>query len=82
MWGNSMFKKFRTNKHGQSTKRMIVKSILYRIFGATLTFLVSYFFLGDVSKSIHISIFTESLQTILYFINECVWNCIEWENIN
>ena len=71
---------FNKQNTGQSTKRMLVKSILYRIFGATLTFLVSYFFLGDISKSLGISVFTESLQTVLYFINECVWNCIEWEN--
>lgn len=69
-----------TKKATQSTKRLLVKTILYRIFGATLTFLVSYFFLGEVGTSFRISLFTESLQTILYFINECVWNCIEWEN--
>ena len=61
-----------TKKATQSTKRLLVKTILYRIFGATLTFLVSYFFLGEVGTSFRISLFTESLQTILYFINECV----------
>tara|TARA_B100000674_G_scaffold482912_1_gene486027 strand:+ start:111 stop:356 length:246 start_codon:yes stop_codon:yes gene_type:complete len=68
------------NKGRQSTKRMLVKTIIYRIVGATITFLVSYFFLGEISTSIGISFFTEGLQTIMYFINECAWNVIDWEN--
>ena len=66
----------------QSTKRLLVKTILYRIMGLTITFLVSYFFLGEIETSIGISIFTESIQTLLYFINECAWNLIDWENGN
>tara|TARA_B100000963_G_C22153864_1_gene462964 strand:- start:29 stop:265 length:237 start_codon:yes stop_codon:yes gene_type:complete len=64
----------------QSTRRLLVKTILYRLVGVSITFLVSYFFLGEVTTSIGISLFTEGLQTIMYFINECVWNEIKWEN--
>ena len=45
--------------------------------GAKITFLVSYFFLGEIETSIGISFFTEGLQTIMYFINECAWNVID-----
>ena len=44
----------------------------------TITFSISYIYTNNFRKSMKVSIFIETLQLILYFINEHVWNNIKW----
>ena len=63
----------------QSHKRIIVKSIVYRIAVFLITFVVAYLITKDVKLTLGISILTECLQFIFYFCYEHVWNGIKWE---
>jgi uncharacterized membrane protein len=58
----------------QSEKRIIIKTITYRFLGIFFTLIFSYLFTKSIKKSFKIALFTESFQTLLYFIYENCWN--------
>ena len=62
----------------QTQKRLIVKTIIYRVLGLLITFSISYIFIKDFTKSIFSSILIEFTQTIVYYLYEMYWNTIEW----
>ena len=64
-------------KH-QSEKRIIIKTILYRLLALTFTLLFSFIFTRDVGKSLGIAVFTETFQTFLYYVYENGWNGIDY----
>jgi uncharacterized membrane protein len=58
--------------------RSLVKGISWRVIGTLDTFLLAYFFLGDIRLAAPIAI-TEVLTKIgLYFLHERMWNIISW----
>jgi uncharacterized membrane protein len=61
-----------------STARSIAKTISWRITGSLATFAISYAVLGDFAVSGTIAIIQLTLNTLLYFIHERVWNRIAW----
>ena len=65
-------------KNLQSHKRIIVKSVVYRILVFAITFTVVYLATKDVKKTLGISLFTELLQFCFYFGYEICWNKIKW----
>ena len=62
----------------QSNKRILLKTILYRILGITIMLIVSFLYTKNYLLALSISIFTEIAQTILYLLYEYVWNNITW----
>lgn len=62
----------------QSEKRIIVKTVIYRMLAIMFTLLFSFIFTRDVKKSFGIAIFTETFQTFLYFIYENCWNGMDY----
>lgn len=62
----------------QSTKRIFAKTVIYRILGFSLMFLIVTFFSKDVKTALSMSILVELMQTLLYFSYENVWNNISW----
>ena len=65
------------NKY-QTKKRIIIKSLLYRLLAFIFTFLTTYLFIKNYKLSIGIGIVVELLQTILYYFYEIFWNKINW----
>jgi uncharacterized membrane protein len=61
-----------------STGRSIAKTISWRITGSLATFAISYAVLGDFAVSGTIAVIQLTLNTLLYFIHERVWNRIVW----
>ena len=59
-------------------RRSLVKTVSWRITGSTATFAISYAVLGDFAVSGTIAVFQLTLNTLLYFMHERVWNRIAW----
>ena len=62
----------------QTNKRILIKTIIYRVIGFLIMLSVSYFLTKDVSLTLGISLLTEGLQLLAYFIYEHGWNGISW----
>lgn len=62
----------------QSNERLLVKTIIFRILAIIITFTISYIYTKNFRKSFKVSIFIETLQLFLYFVNEHIWNNIKW----
>ena len=59
-------------------RRSLVKTISWRITGSGATFAISYAVLGDVTVSSTIAVIQLTVNTMLYFVHERVWNKIRW----
>jgi len=62
-----------------TSTRSLVKTISWRITGSGATFAISYLVLGDFSVAGTIAIIQVTLNTILYYIHERIWNKITWQ---
>ena len=56
-----------------SLLRHIAKSITYRIYSSTITFLISYFVTGKASVSLSIGLFEFFIKIVSYFFHERLW---------
>lgn len=55
-------------------KRAIIKSIVWRIFGIVLLFLISYFITGNFTETTIITIVFHTIRVILYVFHEEMWD--------
>jgi uncharacterized membrane protein len=62
-----------------TSTRSLVKTISWRITGSSATFAISYLVLGDFSVAGTIAITQVTLNTILYYVHERIWNKITWQ---
>ena len=62
-----------------TSTRSLVKTISWRITGSGATFAISYLVLGDFSVAGTIAITQVTLNTILYYVHERIWNKISWQ---
>jgi uncharacterized membrane protein len=62
-----------------TSTRSLVKTISWRITGSGATFAISYLVLGDFSVAGTIAMTQVTLNTILYYIHERIWNKITWQ---
>lgn len=58
--------------------RSITKTISWRLTGSGATFLVSYIISHDFTMASTIAITQLTLNTILYYIHERIWNRVRW----
>ena len=58
--------------------RSITKTISWRLTGSSATFLVSYIISHDFTMASTIAITQLTLNTILYYIHERIWNRVVW----
>ena len=63
----------------ESFRRSLVKTIVWRILGTIVTFIVVYAYTGEIEKSTTISIVSAVVLTVAYYINERIWDKIDWE---
>jgi uncharacterized membrane protein len=66
----------------ESTKRSIAKTIIWRVIGTFITWGIVYLYTGELSKSTNISLIVAVFLAVGYYINERVWNSIEWGRAN
>jgi uncharacterized membrane protein len=61
-----------------TASRSLVKTISWRLTGSGATFLVSYLISHDISMASTIAIVQLTLNTVLYYFHERIWNNISW----
>jgi len=59
-------------------KRSLAKTIIWRIIGTIITLLVVYLFTGEIQKSTNIALVVAVFLAIGYYVNERVWDNIDW----
>ena len=64
-----------------SAKRSFAKTVSWRITGSASTFAISYIILGDASLSGTIAVIQLTVNTLLYFVHERLWNRIRWGQV-
>jgi uncharacterized membrane protein len=62
----------------ETSIRSVTKTISWRLTGSGATFLVSYIISHDFNMASTIAIVQLTLNTILYYIHERIWNKIKW----
>lgn len=58
--------------------RSVTKTITWRLTGSGATFLVSYIISHNFAMASTIAIVQLTLNTILYYIHERIWNRVKW----
>lgn len=61
-----------------TNSRSLLKTISWRVTGSGATFCVAYLISGNFAMSGTIAIIQLTINTILYYIHERIWNKIEW----
>ena len=62
----------------QTQKRIIIKTLIYRILGILITFIGGFLFTNNFKSAFIVTILIEVMQMIVYFSYEQLWNKIEW----
>lgn len=63
----------------ESNVRSVAKTVSWRLTGSGATFLISYLISGDFNIAGTIAIIQLTVNTILYYIHERLWNKIPWQ---
>ena len=56
--------------------RSLVKSLTYRIIAFTVLILITWYATGDFFKTTFISVTFQTIQLVLYYIHERLWEKI------
>lgn len=59
-------------------KRSLTKTIVWRIIATLITFAVTYLFTGEMREATTITLVIAVVLMIGYYINERVWDKLEW----
>lgn len=62
-----------------TSTRSLVKTISWRLTGSGATFAISYVVSGDFSVAGTIAIIQVTVNTVLYYVHERIWNRIKWQ---
>jgi uncharacterized membrane protein len=59
-------------------KRAIAKTLCYRVIMVTITVLVAWAIVGDVSDAVNIGLVTNVVKTATYYGYERLWDHVAW----
>lgn len=78
--GERLWNKMKWGKgeKGDSTKRSLAKAVLWRVFAASNTLICGVFLAKDLSIASKIAGTDTIFKTALFFLNERMWNSIQW----
>jgi uncharacterized membrane protein len=62
----------------ESRRRSFIKGLTYRALATIATFSVALLFTGNISASIQIGMADFFIKTTLFFINDRIWNSVQW----
>ena len=62
----------------EAKKRSVLKAVSWRIVCLIVAFVIADIFIGDHAESAYISIATNSVNFVLYYLHERFWNRISW----
>jgi len=62
----------------QHRRRALVKTLCYRLVMVTITVIVAWAIVGDVSDAVNIGLVTNVVKTATYYTYERMWDRISW----
>jgi len=62
----------------ENKARSLIKSITYRAIAFTVLMIIIWYATGDLVKTTTISVTFQTIQIILYYIHERVWEKVGW----
>jgi len=62
----------------ESKKRSVAKTITYRIICIVMLSVITYWITGDVVQMTYIVVIFQSIQVVVYYIHERVWEKVKW----
>ena len=62
----------------EDRKRSIAKAISYRIICIISLAIVTYVFTGDLVQMTGIVVVFQSIQTVIYYLHERLWERTQW----
>ena len=62
----------------EDRKRSIAKAISYRIICIISLAIVTYVFTGDLVQMTGIVVVFQSIQTVIYYLHERLWEQTQW----
>ena len=61
-----------------SKKRSLAKSITWRLIAIVVTFVVGYIMTGSLELAASLSVVSNLINFILYYLHERVWLTVRW----
>jgi uncharacterized membrane protein len=58
--------------------RSLAKTVIWRVIGTIITWIVVFGYTGQLGSSTNISLIVAAFLAAGYYINERVWNKIQW----
>lgn len=65
-----------------SHRRTLTKTVLWRIIGSSITWLVAWVYTGNFGQSSQITIISALIIMAVYYLYERAWNNINWAKRN
>jgi uncharacterized membrane protein len=62
----------------EAIKRSLTKAISYRIICIVMLAIISFIFTGDLREVTGIVIVFQTIQMVIYYIHERVWERVQW----
>jgi uncharacterized membrane protein len=61
-----------------SKKRSLAKSVTWRLVAIVVTFIVGYIMTGSLELAASLSVVSNVINFILYYLHERVWLTVRW----
>jgi uncharacterized membrane protein len=61
-----------------SKKRSLAKSFTWRIIAIVSTFVIGYFMTGSIAFATSLTLISNGINFVLYYVHERVWLKVEW----
>lgn len=58
--------------------RSLMKTVVWRVIATFITLVITYLFTGEIQQSTNIALVVAVFLVVGYYINERVWNRVEW----
>lgn len=59
-------------------QRSLTKTVIWRVIATLITLAVTYMFTGEIKQSTNIALVVAVFLVVGYYINERVWDRIDW----
>jgi uncharacterized membrane protein len=59
-------------------QRSLTKTVVWRIIATVITLVVTYLFTGELKQATSITLVIAMVLMVGYYINERVWDSVEW----
>ena len=62
----------------ETAGRSLIKTVTWRITGSSAVFVISWVLTGNIGLAGTIALVQLTVNTVLYYVHERIWNQINW----